>query len=215
MAARQETVRALLREHGTTYAEEVGINLGRETPSALFRLLCASLLFGARISAASASKAARALSKAGWTTAQRMSDATWSERAQVLNQNGYARYDERTSSMLGDTAQMLVERYGGDLRRLREAAKRQPASERRLLKEFKGIGDVSVDIFFREAQAVWDELRPFADARALAAARQLDLGDAPAALAELVPAREYPRLVAALVRVDLARDYQKVLSAAG
>src|SRR5207248_1977231 len=83
-------------------------------------------------------------------------------RARVLNESGYARYDERTSTALADTAQLIVDRYGGDLRRLRRAADRDPTVERRLLKQCKGIGDVGVDIFFREAQRTWAELYPFA-----------------------------------------------------
>jgi hypothetical protein len=43
------------------------------------------------------------------------------------------------------------------------------------LKEFKGLGDVGVDIFFREVQVAWQELRPFADRRTLDAAGRLGL----------------------------------------
>ena len=49
---------------------------------------------------------------------------------------------------------MLLNRCGGDLRNLREEAGCKPDKERKLLKEFKGIGDVGVGIFFREAQVV-------------------------------------------------------------
>lgn len=102
----------------------------------------------------------------------------------------------------------------GDLRKLREAAERDPQRERKLLKEFKGIGDVGVDIFFREAQVAWDELRPFADRRALDAAGRLKLGRDPEALAKLVDGKDFPRLVAALVRVELADDHDAVREAA-
>ncbi|MGH7640011.1 MAG: hypothetical protein ACREOL_03735 [Candidatus Dormibacteria bacterium] len=34
-----QKVNVLLRGHGTTYAEEAGIDFGRDTPSILFRLL--------------------------------------------------------------------------------------------------------------------------------------------------------------------------------
>ncbi len=75
--------------------------------------------------------------------------------------------------MLGDTAQFLLEKYDGDLRKLRAEAGRDPKIERKLLKECKGIGDTGVDIFFREAQSAWGELRPFADKKALKAAGKL------------------------------------------
>ena len=119
----------------------------------------------------------------------------------ALNEAGYTRYQERTATMLGDLADQLRERYGGDLRKLREEAERDPKAERRLLKQFKGLGDVGVDIFFREVQVAWEELAPFADRRALDAAARLKLPKEPRKLAQLAGGHDYPRLVAALVRV--------------
>src|ERR687888_69109 len=107
----------------------------------------------------------RGLADQGWTTPQKLDRTTWAQRVRVLNRAGYARYDESTSRMLGDTCALLLERYRGDLRRLREEAGRDPKRERALLKAFKGLGDVGVDIFFREAQLAWKELYPFADRR--------------------------------------------------
>ncbi len=211
----REIVRALLKRHGRTFAEEIGIAVEKNTPSPLFRLLCASLLFSTRISAKIAVRAAKALSDQGWTTPQKMAGSTWEERARTLNEAGYARYDERTSTALGETAEMLLDRYGGDLRNLREEADHEPGEERRLLKRFKGIGDVGVDIFFREAQAAWDELFPFADRRALQGAKNLGLEDDPSSLARLVGDHDFPRLVAALVRVELEGDHDEVLEEAG
>lgn len=59
-------------------------------------------------------------------------------------------------------------------------------------------------------QIAWDELYPFADKRALESARRLDLPDAPKALAGLVSSSDYPRLVAALVRVQLEGEHGAV-----
>jgi endonuclease III len=207
-------VRALLERHGNTYAEEIGIRIARSGPSALFRLLCAALLLSARISADLAVAAARALSEEGWTTPSKLVDATWAERTRVLNRAGYARYDERTSRMLEDTARHLLDTYGGDLRRLRDAADRDPARERELLKEFKGIGDVGADVFLREAQRVWAELRPFFDDRALKSARRLKLPDDAQQLARLAPRGDTARLAAALVRAGLAKDHRAILGSA-
>lgn len=69
------------------------------------------------------------------------------------------------------------------------------------------MGDVSVDIFFREVQALWSELYPFADRRALKAAHHLGLAEDAKSLASLVERRDLSRLLAALVRVDPADDY--------
>ncbi|HYZ79464.1 MAG TPA: hypothetical protein VE596_19045 [Gaiellaceae bacterium] len=210
--SKRRIAEALLERHGRTLAEELGIDVAAGTPSPLFRLLVASILFSARIGHGIAFAAARALAEQGWTTPQKLAQSTWRQRVQVLNRAGYARYDESTSRMLGDTCALLLERYRGDLRRLRDEAERDPRRERTLLKEFKGLGDVGVDIFFREVQLAWDELYPFADRRALQAAQQLDLGDEPHALARLVDrdARAFAPLVAALVRVELERDYDGV-----
>lgn len=201
----------LLQEHGKTFADEIGIKLGRGTAESLFRLLCASLLFSARISSDISVRAAKALADKGWTTPQKMLSATWEERAKTLNESGYARYDERTSTMLADTSQLIVDRYDGDLSKLREAAGRDPARERKLLKELKGIGDVGVDIFFREVQEIWDEVFPFIDKRASASAKQLGLPTDANALSKLVDKRDFPRLVAALVRAQLRHDHDDIL----
>jgi len=209
-----QIVRALLEQHGRTYAEQLGIDLAAGTPSPLFRWLCAAILMSARIRAEAAVEAARALADQGWTTAAKMAAATWEERTRTLNRAGYARYDESTSRMLGDTAEMLQDKYQGDLRKLRDAAEREPPRERTLLKECKGLGEVGVDIFMREAQIVWCELYPFADGKALQSAATLGLDDDPRALADRVPRKDYPRLLTALVRASLAGELEQVRAAA-
>lgn len=207
-------VATLLDRYGRTYAQEAGIDVGKNTPSPLFRALCLALLQSARISSDIAMDAAKGLVRRGWTTPERLLHATWEQRVEVLNEAGYTRYQERTSTMLGDTAQMVLDRWSGDLRNLRDEAERDPSAERRLLKRLKGIGDTGVDIFFRDVQVAWDELRPFADKRALAAARRLGLGGSAKELARHVDDRTFPRLAAALVRVELAGEHDAVLSAA-
>jgi hypothetical protein len=93
---RDAIVEALLERHGQTYAAELGIDLERNTPSALYRWLCAATLLSARIGARAAMQAAQALAAQGWTTARKMADASWEQRTRTLNQAGYARYDEST-----------------------------------------------------------------------------------------------------------------------
>ena len=132
----------------------------------------------------------------------------------MLNRHGYARYDERTAAMLGDACELLLDRYRGDLCRLRAEAGQDPRQERRLLTEVKGLGEVGVDIFFREAQVAWEELFPFVDRRAAQAARRLGLDADPEALASDRNPKTFARLVAALVRTRLANDHDAVLEAA-
>jgi hypothetical protein len=214
MASSGDTARALLDLHGRTFAEELGIDVGKGTPSPLFRLLCAATLMSARIGSQIAVEAARNLAKQGWRSPRKLAESTWEARVEALNAAGYTRYQERTATMLGELTDTLLERYGGDLRRLREEAGRDPGAERKLLEQFKGLGDVGVDIFFREVQVSWDELFPFADRRALDAAGRLKLPKDAGKLAELVGPKDYPRLVAGLVRVELDDDYDTVRRAA-
>ncbi len=54
-----------------------------------------------------------------------------------------------------------------------------PLQERALLKKLKGTGDGAVDIYFRQAQVVWEELFPFGDKKALKAARLVGLKEHP------------------------------------
>jgi endonuclease III len=213
-AAPHRIIEALLRRFGETYAQALSIDLAGGTPTALFQWLCASLLFSARIRADAGLRAAKALFEAGLITPETMASATWEERTRILNRAGYARYDESTSRMLGESSRMLLDRYQGDLRNLREAAGRDPQEERRLLEEFKGIGDVGADIFMREVQLVWGELYPFADRRGLSAAARLGLGDSAQALSAFVDRADFPRLMAALVRVDLGKHHDKILAEA-
>lgn len=206
---RDRLIRALLDRHGRTFCTELGIQITRDQPSVLFRWLCATMLFSARISAETAVKAAMALADRGWTTPEKLLAASWEERTRVLNRSGYARYDESTSTKLADAAQYLVDEYDGDLRRMRESAKRDPLREHELVQGFKGIGPTGADIFCREMQAVWDELYPFVDAPALEAARHLGLGGQED-LPHLVKRADFPVLVTALVRTKLADDYDMV-----
>jgi endonuclease III len=209
MTTQRDTVRALLDEHGRTFAEELRIDVAKGTPSPLFRLLCAAMLLSARIDTEISVRAARTLTKRGWRGPQKLAGSTWEQRVKALNEAGYTRYQERTATMLGDLTEHLLDRWDGDLRKLRDAADRDPRRERKLLKEFKGVGDVGVDIFFREAQVAWTELAPFADRRALDAADRLGLPKDAGRLARLADG-DFPQLVSALVRVDLADDFDTI-----
>lgn len=193
----------LAERHGTLFSEQLGLDLTRNTPSVLFRWLCAALLMSARISHETAIEAARALTDAGWTTADRMAGSSWEHRVEVLDRAGYARFDESTARMLGETARLAVEAYDGDLRELRAVSGRDPQAERAALKAFKGIGDVGADIFFREMQMVWLEHFPFLDKTARSAAKRLGVPEKAETLAEWAGREGYPRLVAGLVRAEL------------
>lgn len=212
MNAEQLSAR-LLKEYGQTYAEAAGIRL-RDTPAPLYQLLVLCVLLSIRIRADIATAAARELFAAGMRTPDAMLDATWQDRVDALGRAHYRRYDEGTATALGKGAELLRTRYHGDLRKLRAAADGDAGRIRQLLQEVPRIGPVGADIFCREAQGRWEELRPAFDERATRSAAALGLPDTPDALARLVAPADLPRLAAALVRVSLAHVAAEDLPAA-
>ncbi len=204
----------LLRTHGRTYAEEAGIRL-RDTPSPLYQLLVLTVLCSVRIRADIATAAARELFSAGFRTTRAMLDASWQQRVDALGRAHYVRYDESTATALGEGAELVLDRYRGDLRLLRERAGGDVEELRGLLREVPRIGPVGADIFCREVQAVWPELRPFFDERSCATAAGLGIPHTPAGLARHVPPRDVAPLAAALVRVSLSKDAERELRRLG
>jgi endonuclease III len=166
-------------------------------------LLVLTTLLSARISADVAVAAAGELFAAGYGTPQRMRQASWQDRVDALGRGRYRRYDERTATMLDDAAGQLLERWHGDLRRLRDKVGGRPARIRELLTEFKGIGPTGADIFLREVQVVWPMFAPYADRRVIQAAKKVGLPPGAKELAELAEQPDnLARLFSALVRVS-------------
>ncbi|MGC4807768.1 hypothetical protein [Micromonospora sp. DT233] len=209
MADARSTARTLLERQGRTYAQEAGITLA-DRPGPLYQLLVLTTLLSTRIRASVAVAAARELRAAGYRTPQAMAASRRSDRIAALGRAHYRRYDERTATELGDGARLCLDRWHGDLRRLRREAGGDPAALRRLLTEFPGIGPTGAEIFLREAQTVWPDLRPYADRRTLAGAKRVGLPASPDALAALVPADDFGRLASALVRAALGEVPQPV-----
>jgi endonuclease III len=196
----EEVVRRVLDRYGRTFAEEAGIALTDE-PAPLFQLLALAQLLSARIGAGVAVAAARELTAAGWTTPQKLRDALRPRVVAALGRAGYRRYDERTATQLREMAALVLDRYGGDLRRLGEKAGGEVEAAARLVREVKGIGPTGAAVFLREAQAVWPWVRPYLDDRARAGAGRVGIPDGDA-LAGLVAPDDLARFAAALVRVS-------------
>jgi endonuclease III len=201
----EAVVKTLLDRYGRTYAQEAGISLA-DRPSPLYQLLVLANLLSARISADIAVAAARELLAAGYRTPRAMRSASWQDRVDALGRGHYRRYDERTATMLGDGAALLDDRWNGDLRRLSEEGGGDAGRIGELLTEFPGIGPAGAGIFLREVQAVWPQVAPYLDERALAGARELGLPHDARKLAALAGSETaLARLAAALIRVSQSK----------
>jgi len=203
-----DVVRSLLDKAGTTYADEAGITLA-DKPMPLFELLVSCMLASKPIDAGVAMRAAREIFAEKLRTPDAVLDADRATMIAAFGRAGYARYDESSATRLTEMAQAVRRDYGGDLRRLAESEDIETV--KKLLKGFKGIGDTGADIFLREVQDVWTWVRPYLDARATAAARQLGLPTDPEKLGALAPGRN-SQLAAALVRVSLDDELRDKVS---
>ncbi len=207
MDRRRELVRRLLKVAGTTYAAEAGVRLN-DKPMPLFQLLVLCMLASKPIDAAIAMQAGHELFKAGLRTPKAVLAA---DRRTVISAFGrahYVRYDESSATRLADIAERVRDEYSGDLRELAQRGQHDVGAAKKLLKQFKGIGDTGADIFLREVQDEWTWARPYFDKRATAAAKKLGLPAEPAELSRLAP-RHNARLAAALVRASLDDDVRR------
>lgn len=202
MGDNRELVRALLDRHGRTYAEDAGIRL-TDQPEPLYQLVVLTTLLSTRMRATVGIAAARELFAAGYRSPQGMHKSSWQDRLIALGRGHYRRYDVRTATMLGEGAQMCLERWQGDLRHLHREATGDVPKLRKLLMDFPGIGPTGADIFLREAQTVWSDVRPYVDRKMSAGAERLRLPTSTDRLVKLVDGKDFPRLASALVRVAL------------
>ncbi|WP_025778826.1 endonuclease [Brevibacterium sp. VCM10] len=203
MSTQRDRAGRLIDVHGRTFAAEAGITL-RDKPAPLWQLLVLSLLLSTRISSDIALASARELFSAKWRTPRRLRASSWQQRVDALGRGGYRRYDESTATRLAEAADLLIDRWDGDLRKLRDEAEGQPRRISGLLQEFTGIGPTGASIFLREAQQVWPSVRPAFDTLVRKGARTAGLPEQDEKLAALVDDDDLAGLAAALVR--LARD---------
>lgn len=209
--AKRRLVRAVRSRMGRGLAEACGLSV-TSNPARLFQVLCLSALLAGDRDLQRTVRIAQGLRDRGWDSAARMARARGDERASLIRAAG-RRDPDGTAATLGGLAQAIVDRYGGDLRRLRGEARRDPGRERQLLTALPGVDDRVVDLFFQEVQVLWPEVAPFVGRRALTAARRLDLGRSVADLSALAGSRESEKLAwlaGALARVDLEDRYDEI-----
>jgi endonuclease III len=207
----QKTARRLIQEAGTTYAEEAGITL-KDTPMPLFQLLALCMLASKPIDAGIAVAAARELFHSGLRTPDDVMDTERHTMIEAFGRAGYARYDESSATRMVEIAKAVKADYGGDLRRLADAADGDAQVAAKLLQGFTGIGETGAAIFLREVQDTWTWARPYFDERALGAAKKLGLPTDPNELSTLAGQRN-AHFAAALVRASLDGDVLHAVSA--
>lgn len=213
MASTDAIVRELLDRKGTTFASQAGIDL-QDTPMPLFRLLTLSLLLATERNSEYGMEAVQLLDDAGIRTSDTVLETSHDDLSHVLNEAKYARRIHQHTDRLKAAAERVEDRWSGDLRTMRDDADGDVEALHDHLLDFTGIGDVAASIFLREVQAIWTELRPHVDPRAVDGAEALGLPTDEDDLIGPVDDEDLVRFLCALVRVDLDGDADDVLDAA-
>jgi endonuclease III len=169
-----KAIAELVDKLGQPYHELLGIDLRGGKKEEIFKWFTASSLFGARISETIAMKTYKQFEKDGLLSPERIIARGWSRLVESLDRGGYVRYDFSTADDLLALSDLLMRSYGGDLNRLHDQAK-DPADLEARLKEFRGVGDVTVNIFLRELRGVWKKADPLPGKHVILAARNLGL----------------------------------------
>lgn len=134
------------------YSSELGIDLDTGNEAECFKWFMACLLFAKPIQQQIAKQAFLDLTQAGITSPEALKDAGWNKLVEILDGAHYTRYDYSTADILLDNSNDLKRKYGtfGDL--LKQCTSTAQLSER--LKEFKGVGPKTVEIFLRDMAPV-------------------------------------------------------------
>ena len=206
----KQVVQRLLKVAGTTYAAEAGVRIS-DKPMPLFQLLVLCMLASKPIDAAIAMRAGHELFSDGLRTPKAVLDSDRRTMIKAFGRAHYVRYDESSATRLTEIAQRVLDEYSGDLREIARRSDDDINVAKRMLKQFKGIGDTGADIYLREVQDVWTWVRPYFDIRAARAATSLGLPNDPKKLGALAP-RANARLAAALVRTSLDDDVRQQVS---
>lgn len=188
-------VKKLLREFPKTYSEELGINLEKGWGE-IFKWFLASLFFGKRISENIAKRTYREFEKKGLLTPGSISEAGWDKLVEVLDAGGYTRYDFSTATKLLDIMEILEK--NDSLESFYRESKNSKEFEEKL-KEFKGVGDVTTNIFLRELRFM-HKIDPEVSKFVKISAKNLDI-----ALNMNRKTKEFIHLESALLR--LGKDY--------
>ena len=194
---------AVLARYGTTFAEEAGIRLTDE-PAPLFQLLVLAQLLSARIGAGIAVGTAGELFAAGWTTPQRLRDAS---RASVVAAWAAAATAATTSAPRPSCGRWRRWSSTGTAGTCAGSPRRPGRTPGRgaLLQEVKGIGPTGRGRLPARGPGVWPWLRPYLDDRAREGRGGSACPTTPASSPAWSPATSSLRFAAGLVRISRLR----------
>jgi endonuclease III len=133
---------------------DLGIDLGAGADAQVFKWLVACQLFGARIKQELAADSFRVLDHAGVLSPRKLADADPHRLVELLDDGGYARYDESAARNLVALGAQVVKQYGGRISRLRDDADGADDVSTRV-QGFPGVGPKAAEIFLREVGPVW------------------------------------------------------------
>lgn len=147
----------LIKKYGIPYSEELNINI--KTKQGRFKWFLASLLFGKRISEEIAKKTYREFEKKNVLSPDSILRTGWHGLVDILDSGGYVRYDFSTADKLLEISKIIKEKYSGDVDEIHNRASDSKDLENKL-REFKGIGPITANIFLRELRLVWKKSDP-------------------------------------------------------
>jgi hypothetical protein len=170
---RVRTARAVVTALGGRYSSRLGIDVDAGEAE-VEQWFIAATLFGTRISAAVAERTFGVLEEAGLRRVAQARQIRWDDLVALLDEGGYARYDFRTATRLYELAEVIGERYSGQISMIGRSYPRYHQLCQ-ALDVLPGWGPVTIQIFLRELRGVWPGAQPPLDRRAAAAARHLGL----------------------------------------
>jgi hypothetical protein len=106
-------VAALLSKYGATPLQQTQLpDPSRPLPETLLALVFNAMLTSARISHQIAARSVSCLIDAKYYDIDTLKNSSWQERTEVLTKGGYTHYREKTATMLGELADLVLDKYG-------------------------------------------------------------------------------------------------------
>ncbi len=147
-------------EQKKIYAKEPGIDLSSKQEAEYFKWFLACLLFGKPIQQEVAKRTYFEFVDGGLTNPDAIIQAGWDKLVEILDRGHYVRFDYSTATKLLDVCKALKEKYGTLTNLLKQAQTIDELSSR--LREFKGIGPKTTEIFLRDMVFIYLEYHEIA-----------------------------------------------------